>query len=336
MLVEEIQDLLDAGNNPSRTATILGLNHKQVIRAIDKHSLEIYTPFDSEVASIEECGIDLSCAEDLLEKACDVAFDDFYVELSNFFSEEYKKIGSYVSNEYGDIIKYLKSKNKSILRDYMFIKCGKCGVDKKLCEYPKREGRSFGLTVGECNDCYSARRKLDYHTKDYYRETIKACGKRWAKNNKDKVAGYVKRAYHVRLARRRGLADDFTSNDLERTLCAFNNSCVLTGHIDTHLDHVIPLSIGHGGTTYGNMIPLRSDLNLSKNNKNIFEWFEANRQRFELSQERFDNLIAWLASANAMSVEEYRDYVYFCHANPRNIDELVDEKGAKECPIKIS
>lgn len=57
----------------------------------------------------------------------------------------------------------------------------------------------------------------------------------------------------------------------------------------------------------------------------FIQWFEANRQRFDLSQERFDSLIAWLASANAMSVEEYRDYVYHCHENPRTINELKEE-----------
>jgi hypothetical protein len=63
-------------------------------------------------------------------------------------------------------------------------------------------------------------------------------------------------------------------------------------------------------------------LNRSKFTNNIFEWFETNRQRFELSQEKFDRLIEWLASANAMTVEEYRDYVYWCHANPRTVDEI--------------
>jgi hypothetical protein len=48
----------------------------------------------------------------------------------------------------------------------------------------------------------------------------------------------------------------------------------------------------------------------------FIEWVEANRQRFNLEQERFDRLIEWLGKANEMTVEEYRDYVYECHANP--------------------
>ena len=99
----------------------------------------------------------------------------------------------------------------------------------------------------------------------------------------------------------------------------FDRRCALTGETDITEEHAIPLSIGHGGTIHGNMWPLCKRLNSSKYNKNIFEWFEANRQRFELSQAKFDRLIEWLAAANDMTVEEYRDFVYWCHANPNDV-----------------
>jgi hypothetical protein len=108
----------------------------------------------------------------------------------------------------------------------------------------------------------------------------------------------------------------------------FGNACALTGRkYNIEKEHAIPQSIG-GGFTFENIYPLTKSLNVSKYNHNIFEWFEANRQRFELSQERFDKLIDWLASANAMTTEEYRDYVYWCHANPRSIDELGEAVNA--------
>ena len=87
----------------------------------------------------------------------------------------------------------------------------------------------------------------------------------------------------------------------------------------------MPISIGHGGTTYGNMWPLCIRLNSSKHNKNIFDWFETNRQRLELSQDKFDTLIKYLADANGKTVEEYRGYVYWCHENPRTLEELETE-----------
>jgi hypothetical protein len=124
-----------------------------------------------------------------------------------------------------------------------------------------------------------------------------------------------------RLARKRYLPDDFTAEQLSQVINVFNGGCALTGERVFHWDHVVPLSVGHGGTTYGNMIPLRGDLNISKSNRNIFEWFEANRQLFKLEQERFNRLIEWLGKANGMTVEEYRDYVYECHANPNEIND---------------
>jgi hypothetical protein len=128
-----------------------------------------------------------------------------------------------------------------------------------------------------------------------------------------------------RRARVKGSISDLTLGQHAKIMKHFNNSCALTlEKEDIHMDHVIPLSTGHGGTTYGNMIPLRSDLNLSKNNKNIFEWFEANRQRFNIPEKKFEKLIEYLAEINIVTTDEYRDHVYWCHENPVYFD---DEEG---------
>jgi hypothetical protein len=159
-------------------------------------------------------------------------------------------------------------------------------------------------------------------TRKYYednKERHTELVRKWRQENKERD----KLIAHRRLARKKALPDTLTTEDYAKTLYYFGNSCALTGRTENlEKEHAIPLSIGHGGTTFENCYPMSSGLNQSKANYNIFEWFEANRQRFELSQERFDNLIGWLASANAMTVEEYRDYVYWCHENPRIIDEL--------------
>jgi hypothetical protein len=139
----------------------------------------------------------------------------------------------------------------------------------------------------------------------------------WQRNNPDKLA--IRN--HRRRARKKALESTLTTEQYTRTHDYFEG-CALTGQtFDLDMDHAIPISIGHGGTTFGNCYPLSLRLNRSKNDRNIFEWFEANRQRFNLEQWRFDRLIYWLASANAMSVEKYRVYVYECHANPNVIDD---------------
>lgn len=146
---------------------------------------------------------------------------------------------------------------------------------------------------------------------------------RWCKDNRlRRQATELRRRAHQRL-----LESNFPYSEQEEVLITFDG-CALTGSKDIHWDHVIPLSTGHGGTTFKNMIPLRSDLNLSKGTRNIFEWFEVNRQRFELSQDKFDYLIAWLGKANNMTVEEYSNYVNWCHANKRSIDAKQDEGEA--------
>ncbi|MBO1583297.1 hypothetical protein [Bacillus sp. XF8] len=159
--------------------------------------------------------------------------------------------------------------------------------------------------------------KIEYSRKyrEENKEKVAECGRKWRRENRE-ICTLI---YQRRRARKRALPDDFTTEQLNEILAHFEGGCVLTGDSDIHWDHVIPIAIGHGGTTYGNMIPLRSDLNISKSDNNIFEWFEANRQRFELPQERFDRLIEWLAAANEMTVGEYRDYVYWCHANPVDV-----------------
>jgi hypothetical protein len=177
----------------------------------------------------------------------------------------------------------------------------------------------------------------DYHAERYkkWREENKELYlmimRTWRENNKEHLSEYRKEyvknnrsivnlSNQRRRARINGLPDTLTDEQYANTLNYFNNACALTGETkDTEKEHALPISIGHGGTTFENCYPMSSGLNQSKGNKNIFEWFEANRQRFKFEQWRFDRLIEWLASANAMTVEEYRAYVYECHANPNEI-----------------
>lgn len=234
--------------------------------------------------------------------------------------------------------------------------CSNCGEIKSLEEYPKEKAKLGGRSSA-CKKCNNKRNsKWREENPEYMptwyeenREHKSELDKKWRENNRDRALEFCRNWYvenrerdaergrkwrkenwdkvilsaQRRRARKATLPDNLTNEQMSIILANFSGGCALSGEeIDIHWDHVIPLATGFGGTTFANMIPLRSDLNVSKYDKNIFEWFEANMQRFELSQERFDNLIAWLASANAMTVGEYRDYVYWCHANTRNIDEM--------------
>jgi hypothetical protein len=224
--------------------------------------------------------------------------------------------------------------------------CTKCNVWKLPFHFPKN-GKGLHSQCKECKKAYRKRWGKDTGYDSYYynenKERLKSNallwksinkerdkeGKRnWRKRNQEKVRVRDQN----KAARKALLKNTWTESQKNETWRYFNNACALTGiAFNLHADHVIPLAVGHGGTIFENMIPLYGRLNESKNNRNIFEWFEANRQRFELSQKRFDKLIEWLASANAMTVDQYRDYVYWCHANPRSLDELKNE--GKEAAI---
>jgi 5-methylcytosine-specific restriction endonuclease McrA len=160
---------------------------------------------------------------------------------------------------------------------------------------------------------YRSNREKELNRMKLYREENTEVFKGWWQRNREKTRVYKER----RLARKRSLPDDLTENQYKEILEYFGYECALTGQKkDIHMDHVIPLSTGHGGTTCNNIIPLFGSVNQSKNNNNIFEWFELNGARFNIDNCKFDALIAYLAEVNNMTVEEYKAYVFWCHSNP--------------------
>ena len=127
-----------------------------------------------------------------------------------------------------------------------------------------------------------------------------------------------------------GLVGNVTKKQLTDVVGKFEGGCALTGSDDFQFDHVIPIDTGRVGSVVENLIPLNSRLNSAKHARNIFDWFADNRERFGLSQRKFDELIEYLADINEMTVEEYRDYVYWCHDNPRTVDEIKQEETNEE------
>jgi hypothetical protein len=300
--VEIIQELLDTGLSQNKIASILGLQHKTIGRIVKKYRLEIYVAFDeSDDKRHLYQNFEWLWEEDRLEEITEKVIKEGFCELPKPGERSSGDfiVSVYCKEVYGDFKTYLSTRGYCLISNCIFVECVICKKKRSLDDYEFHRNRYFGLD-SRCREC------------------MKNIKREWAVANKEQVSASA----HRRRARLRNLPADFSEQDVLNLLSLFKEGCALTGDYRIHLDHVIPLATGHGGTINGNMIPLRGDLNFSKNDRNIFEWFEAIRQRFELSQERFDNLIAWLASANAMSVEEYRDHVYWCHANPRTIDEL--------------
>lgn len=158
--------------------------------------------------------------------------------------------------------------------------------------------------------------------REYYehnKERHSANVRKWGKENRGKKSIHLQN-YR---AKRNALPNTLTSDGYKKVMKKLNLGCFYNEQtINLEIDHVIPISIGHGGTTEGNCVPMTSGLNQSKLNNNVFEWFESNRQRFKLSQENFERRIEWLASANALTVQEYREFYDWCFDNPRTVDEI--------------
>ncbi|WP_096436484.1 hypothetical protein [Alteribacter populi] len=135
---------------------------------------------------------------------------------------------------------------------------------------------------------------------------------RWRRENPEKMRLYKQ----IRRTRKSSLPYKFSEDDMSEMASYFGDRCALSGEVVVwHLDHVIPLSWGCGGTVVGNILPLRPDLNSSKKDKNVFEWFEVNKVRFGLCEKKFEEAIDYIASKNNMSLSEYKSFYTALHDN---------------------
>ncbi|MCC1486757.1 hypothetical protein LB312_05720 [Bacillus tropicus] len=237
----------------------------------------------------------------------ELAYRRKYLEENRETLNEYKKV--YYQENKDKFIEY-REKNKAIIAEQR----------KKHYLENKEKYAERWKEYYEENKEYLLERKKEYYYENW--EQQRELNKNWFKDNPE-------RAQVIRMRRRTRealLPDDITSEQVEEVK-EFFGGCALTGDAeDIHLDHVIPLATGRGGAICGNIIPLKSSLNESKCDKNIFEWFEQSKIKWNLSQKKFDTLIKYLAEQNGISVEEYKDYVYWCHENPIQIDIDVEDK----------
>jgi hypothetical protein len=212
-----------------------------------------------------------------------------------------------------------KERKTEYMRNYYVENRGKCN-DRSRKYY--NENREHMVKYYRAWREHNKDRKVKTNRKHYEanKERYAELRRLWKSNNPDKIVLLRQR----RRAQKSVLPDDLTTTQMEAILKHFGGCALTKSSENINWEHALPLAIGHGGTTYGNMYPMSERLNFSKGKKNIFEWFVANRDRFGLKQAKFDALIEYLANINEMTIDEYRDYVYWCHANPRTIEELTE------------
>jgi hypothetical protein len=122
---------------------------------------------------------------------------------------------------------------------------------------------------------------------------------------------------------RRVLPNRLNKGEWNEIRGAFEYTCALSDSKEVALEHFIPVSWGHGGTTIDNCYPLCSYLNSSKAGHNPFEWIETQPN---IDRDKWNDLIFYLATHNGLTVEQYRDFVYWCEDNKRTLDEIRTDK----------
>jgi len=221
--------------------------------------------------------------------------------------------------------------------------CRKCDKVTYINDF-WADKKAFASTRGECSSCSHVYR---------YTDKVKEYRKKWREDNADRLDAWYKANHERRIeqkrqarranpehyrkvhqewrhrnpekirtkdsnrrARVKKLPNNLTDIQWKEVLAKFDNSCALSGkREDVQIDHVIPIATGHRGTVLENILPLNANLNASKQDKNIFEWFQSNKLIYNLDQERFDATIEYLAEVNKMTVDDYKKYYDGCFEN---------------------
>jgi 5-methylcytosine-specific restriction endonuclease McrA len=299
--IEMLQELLDAGYSPTKAASKCGLHHSTILRLIKRGELEVYEAFDENVKNFKFDDLDWLSEEDELEKICEEAFDNGYVIDRSL--ESVQELGLYVRDKYGNIINYITIKGFNHLLSEIKVKCNRCDNSETLEDALIDETRSWGL-MSKCRKCHNS------------------FTKKWVTNNKDTYRNFVS----TRLEKYSSLPYRLKEQEVRATFSYFNSKCAITGREDKNLtlEHFIPLDIGHSGTHVGNLIPLLKRVNSSKNSTNPFEWFENWRFK-DFYDDNWEKLIQYLANQNALTVEEYKEFVNWCFKNPRTLEEIAKD-----------
>lgn len=184
-------------------------------------------------------------------------------------------------------------------------RCTKCGENKpNTNEYFAFQNKSKGTLKARCKECDKKYReknkdKMKEYNKNYYennadkikeyrennKDKIKESRKKYLENNKDKIKGYI----HKRRSLKLGNGGSYTKAQWLDTLEYFDYKCAYTGECikhNCHVEHIVPLS--KGGTSYiWNLVPSTASANLSKQNRDMEEWY---REQEYFCEERLNKI----------------------------------------------
>lgn len=162
------------------------------------------------------------------------------------------------------------------------------------------------------------RRRWSEENKERERETRK----KWKSKNPDKLAAHKAN----RRAMKHALPYTTSSEVWLDVIMTYDSKCAVTGKEKFDLEHMIPLSWGHGGSLKNNIYPMDSTLNMSKSNKNPFKFAKQLKGK---QRKNFEKVLHNLAKENGMTYKEYHKYVNWCEKNKRTVEQVIadNEKG---------
>lgn len=243
---------------------------------------------------------------------------------------EEKTLDSFTVDKGGKFGRHSKCKEckREYSRQYRQDNPEKSRASMRKSYHKHRDARRESVRMAYQRDAEKIKaRQRDYYsrTKEYWSEYFRE----YRQSNKELFVVYTAR----RRARKLAMTDSLNLTEVEAVLETFDNKCPISASTDTHLDHFIPISIGHGGTYKGNMIPLDRILNQSKGAKNPFEWAETITEE---KRTNFNKVVEYLAEINGLTVEEYREFVYWCFENKREVEDITEEnKDSLELWLRV-
>lgn len=295
-LLNEIQDWLDYGLNFTQISEKVGVHRTTVMRLTRKYSLDDYIQFDEWISKPQSSvNFEWLWEEDRLEEMLYTVFDEGCFVIEKPVTDDDYAVSTYLISKYKGLNEYLKAKKCRHLYDFIFKECYQCGGVFHVDDYAERIHLYYGLS----NNCKKCRREqkssyLKSNPEIYKRATLK----------------------YMTLKKYMPFVNDFNVEEYKE--------CCLTGAIDdVHLDHFIALSTGHGGTYKANLIPLEIAMNISKNNKNPFEWCY---KKSEIDLENFWYAVLYLSKLNCLTFSEYKRFVYWCYDNKRGLYECLSDR----------
>ena len=195
---------------------------------------------------------------------------------------------------------------------YCIKQCNKCGrlLVANAINFSKKKNRKYGVRA-ECKQCckqyykeYKQKKenkdKIKNRNKRYYnehKEEILTHCKEYKKNNPDKIFNQN----NNRRSLEENQGDGITNEQWLEMMQFFDWKCAYSGiefsshneEKDRSIDHIIPLTKG-GENEIWNCVPMKLNLNSSKNNNNMLNWYK--QQEF-YSEERLNKIYEWIKYA---------------------------------------